>query len=523
MTPSFAIPQIADAARLRVRVKALKPSMRVPQSAIDRLRTERWDGFELDARQAASPGRWSIPKPLPGVVPAGDMAMDAGLPGAEALYSYESVLRTGSISFPGFPLLAELAQRPEYRHISETIAREMTRKWGRIVSTDNDDNTDKIKRLTQLVENHELQHKFREAALHDGLFGRGQIYVDVDGASDDPERLGSILSVTPASIRKGAKLRFKTVQPTWTYPARFNATNALRDDFYVPSEWYVMGRRVNNSRLLTFIGRPLPDLLKAAYAFAGLSLSQMAIPYVQNWLRTRQSVSDFVHSFSIMVLATDMQQALMGGGGDDLFKRVDMFNLFRDNRGTMVINKDSEEFSNVSAQFGALDKLQAQSQEHMASVSGIPLVKLTGITPSGLNASSDGEIRVFYDTIHAAQEVLFGPHIRTVLDVLQLSEFGEIDETLRWEWTPLWQLDEAGKAAVRKTNADIAVELVEASVISPLEARQTLASDPDSNFSNLDVDDLPEPVGGQSDAISDPETNRVEEEADNQGGVTSGV
>jgi hypothetical protein len=55
----------------------------------------------------------------------------------------------------------------------------------------------------------------------------------------------------------------------------------------------------------------------------------------------------------------------------------------------------------------ALSMLQAQAQEQMAAVSSIPLVKLLGIAPTGLNASSDGEIRVFYDYIHALQQSIF--------------------------------------------------------------------------------------------------------------------
>jgi Protein of unknown function (DUF1073) len=50
-----------------------------------------------------------------------------------------------------------------------------------------------------------------------------------------------------------------------------------------------------------------------------------------------------------------------------------------------------------------LDWLLAQSQEQISSVSRIPLVKWTGISPSGLNASSEGEIRVYYDLIHSEQ------------------------------------------------------------------------------------------------------------------------
>jgi hypothetical protein len=39
-----------------------------------------------------------------------------------------------------------------------------------------------------------------------------------------------------------------------------------------------------------------------------------------------------------------------------------------------VLDKDTEEFFNVSAPLGTLDALQAATQEHMCSVSGIPVV-----------------------------------------------------------------------------------------------------------------------------------------------------
>ena len=99
----------------------------------------------------------------------------------------------------------------------------------------------------------------------------------------------------------------------------------------------------------------------------------------------------------------------------------------RDNRGLMTIDKDTEEFVNVSAPIAGLDELQAQAQEHMSGVSGIPLVKLFGITPSGLNASSDGEVRCFYDWIRAQQEDFFTDTLKRTLEIIQLSEFGEID------------------------------------------------------------------------------------------------
>jgi phage-related protein (TIGR01555 family) len=254
-----------------------------------------------------------------------------------------------------------------------------------------------------------------------------------------------------------------------------------------------MGKKVHTSRLLTFVGRELPDILRPAYNFCGLSMSQMAKPYVDNWLRTRQSVSDLLHSFSVSGIKTNMQATLGGIGGEDMLMRAQLFNQTRDNRGLFMLDKETEEFFNVSTPLGTLDHLLAQSQEQMASVAGIPLVKLLGITPSGLNASSDGEIRAFYDFIGSYQQHLFGRHLETVLKIIQLNEFGVIDDEIGFRFEPLWELNETERAAVRKTDVDTAVELINAGVLHPEEERKRLATTEDSLYHGLDVDDVPEP------------------------------
>lgn len=475
--------------------------------------------FALDAWQATEAGSsvYTVAQPMPGVVPKNErpMAMDD----ATSLYAYEGLTAQNSgLSFPGFPLLAELAQRPEYRHISETIAREMTRKWGELESDGDEDRDDEITALTALLDKHNIKDKLRRAAIHDGLFGRGHIFIDINDSFDDLEVLATPLAIDATAIPKGAKIAFRNIEPIWTYPNDYDSANPLSPDFYNPRTWFVNGRVVHRSRLLTFVGRKLPNILQPAYGFAGLSLSQMAIPYVQNWLRTRQSVSDLLHAFSVMVLATNMASVLQGGGAESLINRAQMFTQFRDNRGIMMLDKETEDFRNVSAPISGLDRLQAQSQEQMASVSGIPLVKLLGITPSGLNASTDGEIRVFYDTIEANREALFGDPFGTIREVMQLSLFGEIHRELSWKWGSLWQLDEAGESAVRKTDADTSVELIDAGVISPLEARQRLAKTAGSGFDGIDIEDVPEPPQTREGSeITDPESNRIEEKGEEGG------
>lgn len=481
-------------------------------------------------------------KPISGVE-ADALAMDDALADEFDLETHEG------IGFFGFAFLAELSQRPEYRRMSETLAKEMTREWIELVSTGDDSESgsfakrarelkkqyadavgegdqdtlddiraewlgllaeqaeaspkaEKLKAIAAEFKRLKVQDAFRRIAELDGFFGRGQIYIDT-GKTEDPAELASPLTVDRRKVRKGALKRLGVVEPIWSYPLDYNSNDPLRADYYKPKSWVVMAKKVHASRLLTFIGRPLPDILKPAYAFSGLSLSQMAKPYVDNWLRTRQSVSDLLHSFNVPVFKTDMSSLLQDGGdGNDLISRVEAFARFKDNRNVLVLQKgiqegdNGEEFENVTVPLGGLHELQAQAQEQMAAVCGIPLVKLLGITPSGLNASSDGEIRAFYDFIAAFQEQLFRDHLETILKIVQLHLFGEIDPEIGFEFEPLWQLDETAQASARKADADIDCEYFDRGILSAEEIRTKIAADRKSPYASIDVDDVPEAPEG---------------------------
>lgn len=336
------------------------------------------------------------------------MAMDDSMNWASGEWAAASFagLQSQGLLFLGYPYLSELAQRPEYRIISETIADDSTRKWIDFEITgdeteqddqkrraDNDPDgeaerqadpderkkrvkaagkADKVKALKDDQERLDVRDRFYQISRNDGFFGRSHLYLnfgtDING---DPAELKSPIGngrdkMSKGKIEKGSFNELKVIEPIWCYPTSYNATNPLAPNWYDPAVWYVMGREIDRSRLLTFVGRPVPDIMKPAYAFGGLSMSQMAMPYVDIWLNTKKSVADLIHSFSVMVLMTDLQTIMQGNNAEALMARVAMFNALRDNDGTFVVNKASEDFKNVSASLAGLHELQAQAQEHIA-------------------------------------------------------------------------------------------------------------------------------------------------------------
>lgn len=437
---------------------------------------------------------FAAPALPPGVVPKGArFALDSG---AQAgMYGWLNT-QAGfcGMGFPGYTYLSELTQRSEYRSPTETIATEMTREWITFTGAPEE----KLKELQKAFDDFNVQACFRTIGLYDGFFGRGQLMVNIKGQdSDQRRRLPLIVDDEnrATTVPKGSLLGFKPIEPIWTTPYMYNSIDPTRGDFYKPDWWYIMGKQTHSSRLLTFVSRPLPDLLKPAYNFGGMSLSQLIEPYVQRWLKTVDSVNRLISNFSTSGIMTNMQSTLEdGNSGASLMKRVAMFNQMRDNRGTMLLDKDSEEFFQFNVPLSGLSDLQAQAQEHMAAPTHIPLVKLTGITPAGLNASADGEIKVFYDFVAAEQENQFDAHLKTVLKLVQLHLWGKVDPKIKFEWVPLDTPTDKEQADMRTADGKRDKDYVDTGVVAPEEVRERLRNDPKSGYTFLKAEAPPPPL-----------------------------
>lgn len=488
----YKLSERAALAALGYRPEAKAP-MKVSVAAVARARTKASTEASPMAMDAAAV--FAAPKFADGVLPDG-MAMDSCLPaGAQSVgtWATASLFHEGQ-GFFGYPYLAELMQRAEYRHAADIWAEHAVRKWIKITGS----TEEKRKKMEAEFKRLNVRDTFQEWMTHDQCFGRGQIFLDFDDADKDDE-LAIPLYATADKVSKERPLRRLTVvEPMWSAPGTYSTNNPLRADFYKPTQWFVYGRRVHSSRMLTIASRPVSDMLKPAYAFGGQSLVQLMKPYVDNWLRTRQAVSDMINTYSVMVLATDMSSTMgPGATGEDLYNRIDMFNQLRDNRGSMAIDKDNETLENIAVPLGGLDALQSQAQEQLASVSRIPLSIYLQITPTGLNATNDGETRGFYADVHAYQEKNVRPHLQRVFEVAQLSIFGEVDPDLNFEFVALWEMSDKDKAEIRKADADADVAYVGAGIVDPEEVRERLSNDETSLYHGVDLTDPPPGHGNE--------------------------
>lgn len=390
--------------------------------------------------------------------------------------------------FPGYPYLAELAQRSEFRQPVATTAKEMTRKWIVFKSKGLGDKSAKIRELEDEFTRLKIRNVFRRALVHDGFYGLGHIYIDIKGHKPHEP-----LPIEKQTIEVGSLLGFKNVEPMWTTPLVFNSDDPFAPTFYKPEAWMVLSRRTDASRLMQIISYEVPDILKPAYNFGGISLSQLIEPYVTRWLKTVDSVNRLISNFSIIYLQTDMSAILEGGPNADLVKRMRLFARDRDNGNVFLTDKDTELLQQLAVPLSGLSELQAQAQEHQAAPTHLPLVVLTGITPAGLNASSESEIEVFHDWNHSQQEDVIRDPLTDAMHVVMLNRWGHIDEDITFDFVPLKQLTGEALARVKKTQAEMDQIYVDLGAVDAPEVRQKIATDSDSGYNNLDPNKEIEP------------------------------
>lgn len=433
---------------------------------------------EIKPKPQQAPVKYVPPK---GVVPKDAKSAIAKDSCALSAYSSFNDLQFYS-TFMGYPQLSALAQSSDYRMVAETTAQEMTRVWGKIVGGDD---AEKIAQLEDEFERLDVREVFQKHIFNENVFGLSHIYIDV-GASDNA------IPLIPSNVTKGSLKRISVIEAIHTTPSFYNANDALGKDFYKVTNWFALGKEVHQDRLLTLVMRPVPDMFKPAYNFGGVSMLQLMHPYVQRWQRTVDGVSDLIKAFSITALKTNMDTLLSGGdeGISELRTRLAVFDEVRDNLNLMALDKETEELIQINTPMGVLAELVNKSQEQMSMPSHTPLVKLTGITPSGLNASSDGEIQVYYDFIQSLQNGFLLPQLKRLLEFAQMSLFGEIDESITFKFDSLKQMSDKEKSEIEVNRSTALSNNVANGLISQEEARQTLADDENLPYQSIDATDL---------------------------------
>lgn len=105
----------------------------------------------------------------------------------------------------------------------------------------------------------------------------------------------------------------------------------------------------------------------------------------------------------------------------------------------MLLFDSKEELIRHSISFQGLDPVMKAFAGHVAAAADVPVTRLMGQSPGGLNSTGDGDARNYYDGLAARQMNELAPILEALDEVIQIHLFGEPQADLTYEFNSLWQ------------------------------------------------------------------------------------
>lgn len=134
---------------------------------------------------------------------------------------------------------------------------------------------------------------------------------------------------------------------------------------------------------------------------------------------------------------------------NQLMKYMNLVRRFQSIEGMTLIDAKDEFGEHGAAQsFSGLSDALQQFGQQIAGALQIPLVRLFGQSPGGLNSSGDSDLRTYYDGIKQRQERTLRVPVTTTYRMLAQSRGIELPEGFKIEFRNLWQLSDNEKAEI---------------------------------------------------------------------------
>ncbi len=383
--------------------------------------------------------------------------------------------------FLGWGELSLLQQNCLVQNICGIYAHFMTEKWVEFHSKD-ESKRDKIVKLEQANTRLSVKKLMTEACYKTVLLGTGYVSPKLKNDDDD---LANPLILDSSKIGKGDLEYIQIIEPTWIVPIDFNMSKPRLRNFYKPEAYILFGERLHYSRLhqLKFIS-PV-NLISPIYLFGGIPLIQLLLTGILNFTNTNKEIVQFISRYNLNLLGTNMNQ--LANENNPLVKaRMAVFEQARNNWGTLLYDKQTEEFTQMQLNVSGLTDVLQQQGEFLSLLSRIPVTYLFGQTPRGLNATGQLDAQMFNENILALQEAKLRPTLEWLFNIIQLSEFGEIDDDISFTFVPLGSMDEKTQAEINLIKQQVYTGFVQNAMADPQAMMDVVTQDETMGLSNYE-------------------------------------
>jgi hypothetical protein len=312
------------------------------------------------------------------------------------------------------------------------------------------------KTIEENMLNLEVEGKFNEAIRWQRLYGGSLIIIGaMDGQTPDmPLNTSKLKSIEYLKVVDRTSIPISECifdknpkSPTFGKVLKYKI-NYFVNETSVPMY-------VHHTRVIPFYNDPVPAKMRGYLTSDnrhwGMSSLQPIYESIRDLGGINQSVANILYEFVVGRFTVEHLGEMLANGQEyKLIKRMEILNMSKSIINAVILG-ENEKWERDYATVAGLPELIDRFMLQLTGSTGIPVTRLFGRSPAGLNATGENDLRNYYDIIESNQRNKLQLPIRTIVGLL--SVLNKV-ETPTFTFNSLYQMTEKEKAECEKIYAE---------------------------------------------------------------------
>lgn len=231
------------------------------------------------------------------------------------------------------------------------------------------------------------------------------------------------------------------------------------------------GRLVHHSRMIRLIGVKLPYWQAMMENYWGLSIFEPLYDRMVAFDSATMGAAQLAYKAHVRTLKIGNYRQILAQGGptfNGLMKMLELVRTGQSVEGLTVIDGQDEMETQQTGALTGIGEIVLKLGEQIGGGLGVPMTKLFGQSPGGLNSTGESDIRGYYDGIEQKQKDELSEPMHGLTRVVAYSEGvgDKLGDDFDIEWNPLWQMTDAERGEIDEKNTGSALALFESGNIS---------------------------------------------------------
>ena len=213
--------------------------------------------------------------------------------------------------------------------------------------------------------------------------------------------------------------------------------------------------KVHASRVIRLDGDRLPTTPFQKNAYWHASSLQGAYTSILSYLSAQGFSDIIIKEWGLTILKVEgLHDAYTNGLEAKISGRLNDANMSKSLMNMILMDSNSEGFERQFSNVTGYSDLMLRTMELVSANSGIPMTKLFGRSPEGMNATGEGDFVQWAGTVQSYQMQTLQPAINRLVALVALQQdWKDKPDDMAWNWPSLKPLDDQQLADVRLKNA----------------------------------------------------------------------